>query len=132
MKSVETIIQQEPVFLHNWKHAFDVLSSFSSSVSCAKYKEFADSLKDTTLLFCTYSFGSYDGSAWVLLTKDGKLYEVNGGHCSCYGLEGQWEPEEVTLEAIKHRIENGSFGKGDYFEPFDKELREFIGLPYAM
>jgi hypothetical protein len=36
----------------------------------------------------------------VIFEKDGKLWEVNGSHCSCYGLEGQWQPEETTWEAI--------------------------------
>lgn len=39
----------------------------------------------------------YEGYALVVYLFNGKLYEVNGSHCSCYGLEGQWEPEEVVL-----------------------------------
>lgn len=45
----------------------------------------------------------YSGSAHVLFVRDGKLYEVNGSHCSCYGLEGQWYPEETSVEAIRAR-----------------------------
>lgn len=55
------------------------------------------------ILFAAYKNEDYEGSALVLFTKDGKLYEVSGGHCSCNGLEGQWSPEETTLEAIKMR-----------------------------
>lgn len=49
------------------------------------------------ILFADYSTGSYEGSAFVVYRSedDGKLYQVNGGHCSCFGLEGQWDPEEL-------------------------------------
>lgn len=41
------------------------------------------------VLFAVYEDENYEGSAFVLFKgTDRKLYEVNGGHCSCYGLEG--------------------------------------------
>jgi hypothetical protein len=52
------------------------------------------------VLFAYYDGGGYDGTAFVLFRKDGKLYEVHGSHCSCYGLEDQWEPEECTVESL--------------------------------
>ena len=55
------------------------------------------------IIFAAYEGGSYDGAAIVVYEKDGKLYEVNGSHCSCYGLEGQWAPEETTREALAMR-----------------------------
>lgn len=55
------------------------------------------------ILFASYTYENYSGTAFVLFEKGGKLYEVNGGHCSCYGLEGQWEPEETSWESIKIR-----------------------------
>ena len=45
----------------------------------------------------------YEGYATVIFRKDGKIYEVNGSHCSCYGLEGQWEPEETSVVALLAR-----------------------------
>ena len=45
------------------------------------------SLNDVNILLAWYGGGDYDGSAFVLFERDGQLYEVNGGHCSCYGLE---------------------------------------------
>lgn len=44
-----------------------------------------------------------DTSLFVFLGTDGKLYEVHGSHCSCYGYEGQWLPEETTFEALAAR-----------------------------
>ncbi len=62
-----------------------------------------DQLEGTNIIYAIYSYEDYEGSAIVLFERDGKLYEVNGGHCSCYGLEGQWDPEETFVEAIKKR-----------------------------
>ena len=62
---------------------------------------------DVEWLFADYSYENYSGSAFVLFRKDGKLYEVNGSHCSCYGLETQWDPEETTKAALTHRLLQG-------------------------
>lgn len=59
--------------------------------------------KDVEFLFAQYDQEAYEGSAFVLFARKGKLYEVNGSHCSCYGLEGQWSPEETSLDALKKR-----------------------------
>jgi hypothetical protein len=65
------------------------------------------------VLFAAYTYEEYEGDALVLYKRDGKLYEVNAGHCSCYGLSessyradspDQWEPEETTKEAILTRL----------------------------
>jgi hypothetical protein len=52
-----------------------------------------------------YSYANYSGEAFVVLRSraDGEFWEVNGGHCSCHGLEGQWEMESTTLEALAQR-----------------------------
>jgi len=63
----------------------------------------ADFPTDRQILFASYGGRSYEGDAWVIFTKDRKLYEVNGSHCSCFGLEGQWKPEETSWEAIAMR-----------------------------
>lgn len=56
------------------------------------------------IVYATYEQEAYEGSATVVFTDtDGKLWEVHGSHCSCYGLEGQWKPEETTWAAIAIR-----------------------------
>ena len=55
------------------------------------------------------------------------MWEVNGAHCSCYGLEGQWEPEETTVEALRYRVNNGTLGAAEYDEkPFAAELLQVL------
>jgi hypothetical protein len=67
-------------------------------------------LKGVSVLLAAYGYESYSGDAFVLFRKAGKLYEVNGGHCSCYGLEGQWQPQEVTKAELIHRLDKGRLG----------------------
>ena len=44
-----------------------------------------------------------DSSAFIVFKHSNRMYEVHGSHCSCNGFEGQWEPEETTVEAILDR-----------------------------
>jgi hypothetical protein len=60
-------------------------------------------LEGATLIASIYETEWYEGRAFVLYEKDGKLYEVNGCHCSWHGLEGQWEPSRTTWGAIAMR-----------------------------
>lgn len=79
------------------------------------------------VLLASYSYENYSGDAFALFEQGGKLYEVNGGHCSCHGLEGQWIPEETTLEALSHRLEKGTLGTNDWCgNEFASELRDVL------
>lgn len=44
-----------------------------------------------------------DGSYSELFVKNGVLYENESGHCSCYGCEEQWNPDQITLSMIARR-----------------------------
>lgn len=59
------------------------------------------------ILYAEYKICDYDGDAFVLFQKNGKLYEVNASHCSCSGIEGEWEPEQTSKEALKHYLKEG-------------------------
>lgn len=69
------------------------------------------------VLMAWYGYGSYCGDSLVLYRLESNLYEVNGGHCSCHGLEGQWIPEETTVAALKMRAlytqEDGEYSGWD-------------------
>jgi hypothetical protein len=73
---------------NRWDNSFQAAKDFPS---------------DSNILHAVYNHEGYEGSAFVLFKKGGKLYEVSGSHCSCYGLEGQWKPEETTWEALAIR-----------------------------
>lgn len=64
----------------------------------------SDALDGATVLLAWYSYEAYSGYSFVLYEKDGKLWEVNGSHCSCHGLEGQWDPERASWKALSTRL----------------------------
>lgn len=72
-----------------------IKDSYAYNGDLSKYK----------ILIAYESVGSWgcDSSSWFLLLDiySGKLYETHGSHCSCYGFEDQFNPEETTLEYLK-------------------------------
>ncbi len=69
-------------------------------------KEFsapASALDGATVLYAKYECECYEGQAEVIYEKDGELFEVSGSHCSCYGLENQWEPMRIVVGALRMR-----------------------------
>ena len=106
-----------PIFLHDW--AKDGISQMLSDFEIT-----AQDLSGAEIILASYSRDNYEGAAFVLFSRDGKLYEVNATHCSCYGLEGKWESEGTTVEALRHRLDRGSLGDDDYTgNVFAAELR---------
>ena len=82
------------VYFENFSCLEDVVSNFCIS---------AEQLEGVEILYAMYDTPDYEGYAQVIFRKDGKLYEVNGSHCSCMGLEDQWSPEETTVDALLFR-----------------------------
>ena len=152
MKSLSEIIEQDPVFMNDWTSVIDVIGDFEEIyMDHAEYnakespypnvqawlkrkEEMNKAIKrydGINILFASYGYANYSGDAWVLFEQDGKLFEVNGDHCSCYGLEGQWNPEEVLLEELENRLLNGSFGEDDWSDNnFKQEICEFLGIEF--
>ena len=70
-----------------------------------------------------YGCGDYNGCSWIIYEYKGKLYEVNGSHCSCYGLEGQWDPEETDWRAIaKMDFLDSEYDESKTVEEYVKKL----------
>lgn len=65
--------------------------------------------KPEEIVYAVYNQEYYEGYATIVFTRDGKLWENNDSHCSCYGLE-TWSPEETTPEALRLRPETGYNG----------------------
>ena len=100
-------LKNEQLFLGNFGDKEDVKREFAVK---------DDSLNNAFIILAWYGYGDYDGSAFVLFEREGQLYEVNGGHCSCYGLEECWDPEETDAKALIHRIDNGNLGQDGYYD----------------
>lgn len=100
------------VYLNDWAEGgeAEMLSDFGIDRTA---------LANAEVIVASYTYEDYEGYAYVLFRRNGKLYEVHGGHCSCYGLSEcdylgssttQWQPEEADKAAILHRIEKGTWG----------------------
>lgn len=68
------------------------------------------------ILSAEYEYEDYEGTAHVLFRKEGGLYEVVSGHCSCYGLEGTWKPERVVEQELRERAERYLSQDGQFSE----------------
>jgi hypothetical protein len=120
-----------PMFLNDWSEDYIKGQSWRDEDEtplkqmASDFEEDIEYLQSLNILVASYTYECYEGDAFVLFEKDGKLYEVNGGHCSCYGLEGQFEPEEVVLDELEHRLTKGGFGK-------ERSTYDFINDEYEM
>lgn len=61
------------------------------------------------ILAAVYNGGGYEGDACIIYREGDKYYIASGSHCSCYGLEGQWEPEEYTKSQLINYIHMANF-----------------------
>lgn len=82
----------------------------------SEYETNPGELDNYEILIAYESVGSWgcDSSSFFLIKnkKTQELYEVNGGHCSCYGFEGQWIPDKTNLEYLnsdKFHFFNGGY-----------------------
>jgi len=77
------------------------------------YKVDIESLARYQILIADNEQWDYKESSWFLLRdiNTGKLYENHASHCSCYGYEGQWEPEETSVEYL---LSNNSDVSSEY------------------
>lgn len=75
----------------------------------------------TEVIFAGYTYEDYSGDAFVVYRDGRKFYTVEGGHCSCYGLEGQWDPIPYTLKQLIASFEKRDQSWG-LFGAVSKEL----------
>lgn len=96
------------------------------------YESSSSFVKKYSILIAYESVGSWgcDSSSYFLLVenKTGKLFEVHGSHCSCYGFEGQFVPEETALEYLKSdKFYFYTGGYDDYSDSNKQKVKEYIG-----
>lgn len=70
----------------------------------------SDTEEGKVVLFADYEQGNYEGWSTVVWSDHRGYWLVEGSHCSCYGLEGQWNPEETPLDVLLHIAETGKYG----------------------
>jgi hypothetical protein len=106
------------IYIENFDNNADII---------AKYDIPADTLDGAIVHLAWYGYGDYSGKSLVVLERDGKLYEVNASHCSCYGLEEQWYEEETSWEALEMRNFNDYEGGGEATRELAALVAEHLG-----
>lgn len=102
------------VFLGDWSSIGDLQRDFATP-----------DVGGYNVIVAGYFCENYEGSCYVLAESGGQLFECAGGHCSCYGLEGQWEPAPVTRDYLQQRLEKGFFS-GDGTDEITNAIRKYL------
>lgn len=74
------------------------------------------------------AWGCDSNSYFLLKHKDtGQYQEFSGAHCSCYGFEGQFDPQETSIEYLKSDKFNFYCGEYDDNETENqKAVKDFL------
>lgn len=72
---------------------------------CRWFEE--DVAEPDEVLLAVYDIDGYEGSADVIYRNGDRYYWVHGSHCSCYGLEGQFDPEEYSADLLIAALRRG-------------------------
>lgn len=109
-----------PFYLNDWSNG-DILT-LQRAFDLDK-----DVFNDVEILLASYKAESDSGYAFVLYMQNGLLYEVNASHDSNADLEGQWDPEQTSIEILQHRLDKGNLGNAKASQNvFDNQLREVL------
>ena len=96
----------------------------------SNFKIGINEIEKFNVLIWSYGSSGWDGDAILILEdkETEELFEVHGSHCSCYGLEGQFDLEPTTAEEIKFRLDNNpTYGQdGTYDHCFREDLIKII------
>lgn len=65
------------------------------------------------VIFAEYNTPAYEGYANVIYRNGDRFYWAYGSHCSCYGLEGQWDPEEYDARSMIDVMRRGNHWRLD-------------------
>lgn len=103
-------------YINDWENSSkdEILNDFDFKGDRSKIK----------ILFASYTYESYQSEAFLIVEKENKLYEVNASHCSCYGLENQFELEETSIEQLEFYLEKGKVFLKEQLEDFIKHYKE--------
>ncbi|VAX06225.1 hypothetical protein MNBD_GAMMA26-972 [hydrothermal vent metagenome] len=108
---------QRLAFLNEWQGGDEALL-------IREFEICSSQLFGADILLASHMRDEFCGEAFVLFRRQGMLYEVNASHDSDGRIEGQWEPEETSVDVLRHRLEQGRLGSSaDGSNMFADELR---------
>lgn len=77
------------------------------------------------VIYAEYATGNYVGDAVVVYRNGDTYFTVEGGHCSCYGLEGKWSPEQYNKDTLIAAWEKAiPYGVGENAKPAILALKQ--------
>ena len=79
------------------------------------------------VLWASYNIDGYEGFSNVIYRNGDKFYYNYAAHCSCYGLEGQWDPEEYSAELFLAAYEKGHW---DIPVSVLSRVKDFLEIKY--
>lgn len=134
MKLSKTALLKKKQSLSGFADVEDLFYDFEYD-GCSRYggKELKVP-KHLSILYADYTYEDYNGDAYVLgyNKETNKFFEVHGSHCSCYGLEDQWDEEyfddvKQMQFALEKRFESEDSSSW-YYRSADssKEFREWL------
>ena len=89
-----------------------------------------DEKEPDEVIVAHYVYEGYEGSSYVVYRNGENFYYNSGGHCSCYGLEGQWDPTEYSKELflawLKRLVEVESREYANGFESRKELIADWI------
>lgn len=106
----------------SWK---DVSDNFTGQ--CYLDKGIKPIPEPAEVIFAGYESSGYDGSAFVVYRHGRQYKTVSGGHCSCYGLEDQWEPEAYTRLQLLEALKKGDGGMPSSLMKYRPQIIEALG-----
>lgn len=104
------------------------------TVSMLRYRyEQPDIPEDIDIIVSATTYEDYQGIGLTVYCHEGVCYEVNSSHCSCFGHEGQWEPEEIKVGELlsrKNYVSHGTWNRETKSYEFDdtdnNEIRRLL------
>lgn len=82
------------------------------------------------VLYARYLLEWYEGESSVIYRNGDQFYWNRAYHCSCYGLEGQWEPESYSAELFLAAYERGRWSEDQVPGSVVQRVREFLEIAY--
>lgn len=92
------------IYKDNWSSWADVCKDFGADYNTPLAEAEPDAV------FAAYETPGYEGDAFVAFRRGEHLFMVEGGHCSCYGLEEQWRPDPMPQAALARMVNDSSYG----------------------
>lgn len=73
-----------------------------------------EAVEPDEMFFADYGYECYEGHAELIYRRGERYFRASGSHCSCYGLEGQWEPIAYETPALLAAVLERDACKEDY------------------